>query len=68
MIDLLAYVATAVILAAYASQRPRWFNVANAITWPLILWSAASHRAWPSAIITVAFGLIGIYGLWRSRK
>ena len=65
-LDLLAYIATALILVAYA--KGKWLDQANAYLWPFIALSAISHRAFPSLAITLIFGLIGITKLVRAYR
>jgi hypothetical protein len=68
LIDVLGYVAAVAVLAAYfltaGGRRPiAWFHWANAIGCLFTGVSAAQHGAWPSFLLTMAFGAIGAYGL-----
>lgn len=67
-VDLLAWIATAIILLSYllaATDRVpfRVFHCANVAGALFIALSAGAHRAWPSLAITLAFGCIGAVGL-----
>lgn len=60
---------TVLVLVAYGlatwQHRPKWFHAANVVGAFGIGWSAASVGAWPNLAMTVAFGLIGVWGLTR---
>lgn len=70
LIDAVAWAGAAGALVAYfllASGRikVRTFNWSEFISaFPLSV-SAISHKAYPALVITVAYGLIGFYGLVR---
>lgn len=72
MIAVLGLVAVAGILACYAwmvrtgKQFP--FDLANAVGAVPIGISAYMQRAWPSLMITSAFGIIGLVGVFRTLR
>jgi len=67
MLEALGFVADALILFAYASKRPRWFDWANVLSAPILLAVEITTGAWAIIPITVSFGLIGAWHLVTQR-
>lgn len=70
LIDLLAYLASATIIGTYylvATERKPdiWFHWANAIGAIFTGISTYVHHAYPSLVLTVAFGTIGTVGILK---
>lgn len=67
--DSAGWACTFLVLSAYTltvlGVPTIWFHRANAVAWLGIGASAISHGAWPSLVVTAAFGAIGILGLVR---
>lgn len=72
MIHLFGFAAVAFILATYAymirTDKEALFHWANAIGFIPIGLSAYMQRAWPSLVITTAFGIIGAVGVWHTLR
>lgn len=68
-VDIAGWVCTAAVLGSYAhlarTGRSVWFDWANAVGCVGIGLSAFAHHAYPSVVITAAFGVIGWYSLRR---
>lgn len=63
------WVCTVWVLTAYVVMvrlgRPRIFHWANAVGCLGTGWAALSVGAWPNLALTLAFGVIGAWGLTR---
>ncbi len=72
MIQMLGFAASLTVVAGYVqmnrTKNDDWLNWANALCWPFIVFSSAVVGAWPAVIVTVMFGVVGTWGLWKSRK
>jgi len=55
------------ILAAYASQRRRWYNRANALCCVPVALPALLVGAWAPGFLNLAFGLIGLVAWVRDK-
>jgi hypothetical protein len=69
---LLGYAATVVVLGSYwlstRTHRPELFHWGNAIGFVPLGLSEAVVGAWPAFLVTIVFGVLGIWGLWRERQ
>lgn len=72
MIQMLGFAASLTVVAGYVqmnrTKNDNWLNWANALCWPFIAFSSAVVGAWPAVIVTVMFGVVGTWGLWKGRK
>ena len=67
MILVLSWVGVVLVLAAYASRRPRVFDWANVVLCVPVSLPALLAGAYPSVAISLAFGGIGGWSRWRAR-
>lgn len=71
MIALLGYVADVLILGTYAllsqTGKVRPLHWANALGCFPLLYLEINARLWPVVIITGMFGVLGWFGVWRTR-
>lgn len=65
VVDVCGWAAVALVLSVYALA-PRWFDVANAVLCVPVAMPALLRRAYPSASISLAFGVIGALHLVRA--
>lgn len=63
--DIVGWVGTVLVLAAYATGSLHTFNLANAILFVPVALPAAVRRAWSAAAISTAFGIIGLVATLR---
>lgn len=56
-----------IAVGAYARSE-RWFAWANATVWPVVALDAATAGAYGSALLAVAFGVVGAWKLWTDRR
>ena len=68
IITIASWVGVVLVLAAYASRRPRVFHWANVTLCAPVAGPALIAGAYSSAFISLAFGCIGGYSLWKERK
>lgn len=69
LLSVVAYLADAAVLGTYAlmvrTGRRRPFHWANALGFPPILGTEVLAHAYPPMVLTVAFGLLGLFGVIR---
>lgn len=72
LIQILGLAASLTVVGAYLQTNrtsdDAWLNWANALCWPFIAVASVAVGAWPAVLITVMFGVIGTWGLWKNRK
>lgn len=72
LIQILGLAASLTVVGAYLQTNrtsdDAWLNWANALCWPFITVASVAVGAWPAALITVMFGVVGTWGLWKNRK
>jgi len=70
LLDALSYTANALIIITYGfvRSRPRWFDWANLLGAPFIMAVEIKAQVWPVMPVTVFFGLIAAWHLWRDRR
>lgn len=72
MWNIVALTASVAILTAYVvsarKQNPRTLHWANAVLWPAVAAPTILAGVWGAAFITIGFGAIGTYGLFKDRQ
>lgn len=66
--DIVGWIGTVLVLAAYASKRARTFDWANALLFIPVGLPSFLRGAYNGAAISCTFGVLGIVALTRGRK
>jgi hypothetical protein len=66
-VDLAGWAAVIAVLAIYSTGRPRWFDLANVYLCIPVALPALLAGAYPSGAISLCFGAIGGWHLWKRR-
>lgn len=65
MIDVCSWIAVILILAVYLKGTPKEYNYANMLLFVFVCLPALIRGAYPSAVISIAFGIIAIWKVWH---
>lgn len=70
LVDVASWIGAIAVLGTYAmsTERPEWFDWANALCFIPVMAPAVLRGAYAPATISLVFGLVAIYNLWKRRR